>query len=44
VENPCLKRRFPPPWTVDEANNACFDGGVFMWRSLGHPKFEDGPK
>jgi hypothetical protein len=17
-------RRFPPPWTVDEANNACF--------------------
>jgi hypothetical protein len=21
------KRRFPPPWTVDEANNACFDGG-----------------
>jgi len=22
--SPCAARRFPPPWTLDEANDACF--------------------
>jgi len=34
--------RFPPPWTIDEANNACF---IFCDSSgaLGYFYFEDEP-
>jgi hypothetical protein len=42
VENPCLKRRFPPPWTVDEANNACFIVRDKNGQALGYFYFEQG--
>ena len=39
-------RRFPPPWTIEEANNACFivrDStgqalGLFLFRGRTHPR------
>jgi hypothetical protein len=36
-------RRFPPPWTIEEANNACFivkDANGF---AVSHVYFEDEP-
>ena len=36
-------RRFPPPWTIDEANNACFIVRDSAGRALGYFYFEDEP-
>ncbi len=36
-------RRFPPPWTVDEANNACFIVRDSTGQALGYFYFEDEP-
>ena len=34
-------RRFPPPWTTDEANNACFIVRDNNGQVLGYFYFED---
>jgi hypothetical protein len=34
-------RRFPPPWTIDEANNACFIVRDYTGQALGYFYFED---
>jgi hypothetical protein len=41
-------RRFPPPWTIDEANNACFivrDGTgqaiAYVYFEVGHDRKHD---
>ena len=36
-------RRFPPPWTLDEANNACFIVRDSTRQALGYLYFEDEP-
>jgi hypothetical protein len=37
------QRRFPPPWTVDEANDACFIVRDANGQALGYFYFEDDP-
>ena len=37
---PC---RFPSPWTIDEANNACFIVCDYTGQALGYFYFEDEP-
>jgi hypothetical protein len=34
-------RRFPPPWTLDEQNNACFIVRDATGQALGYFYFED---
>ena len=34
-------RRFPPPWTIDEANNACFIVRDNTGQALGYFYFEE---
>jgi len=34
-------RRFPPPWMIDEANNACFIVRDNTGQALGYFYFED---
>jgi len=36
-------RRFPPPWTIDEANNACFVVRDATRQALAYVYFEDEP-
>ena len=36
-------RRFPPPWSVDEANAACFIVKDHEGKSLAYVYFEDEP-
>jgi len=36
-------RRFPPPWTLDEANNACFIVRDNSGQALAYVYFEDEP-
>ncbi len=36
-------RRFPPPWTVEEHNNACFIVRDKNGQALGYFYFEDEP-
>jgi len=36
-------RRFPPPWRIDEANNACFIVRDNTGQALGYFYFEDEP-
>jgi len=36
-------RRFPPPWTLDEQNNACFIVRDATGQALGYFYFEDEP-
>jgi hypothetical protein len=38
-----VSRRFPPPWTIDEANNACFIVRDATGQALGYFYFEDEP-
>jgi len=35
--------RFPPPWTIDEANDACFIVRDATSQALGYFYFEAGP-
>jgi hypothetical protein len=37
------KRRFPPPWTVDEMNDSCFIVRDKNGQALGYFYFEDEP-
>ena len=43
MENPCLKRRFPPPWTVDEMNDSCFIVRDKNGQALAYFYFEEEP-
>jgi endo-1,4-beta-D-glucanase Y len=36
-------RRFPPPWTLDEANNACYIVRDSTRQALAYVYFEDEP-
>ncbi len=36
-------RRFPPPWTIEEANNACFIVRDSTGQALGYFNFEGEP-
>ena len=36
-------RRFPPPWTIDEANDACFIVRDNTGQALAYIYFEDEP-
>jgi hypothetical protein len=36
-------RRFPPPWTIEEHNDACFIVEDAAGQALGHFYFEDEP-
>jgi hypothetical protein len=36
-------RRFPPPWTIDEANNACFIVRDNTRQAIAYVYFEDAP-
>ena len=36
-------RRFPPPWTIEEHNNACFIVKDAAGQALGYFYFEDEP-
>jgi hypothetical protein len=36
-------RRFPPPWTIDEHNDACFIVRDTNGQALGYFYFEDEP-
>jgi len=36
-------RRFPPPWSIDEANAACFIVHDANGQALGYFYFEDEP-
>jgi hypothetical protein len=36
-------RRFPPPWIVDEHNNACFIVRDATGQALGYLRFKDEP-
>ncbi len=38
-----IPRRFPPPWTIDEANDACFIVRDSTRQALGYFYFEDKP-
>ncbi|MGO9685420.1 MAG: hypothetical protein ACLPTZ_23080 [Beijerinckiaceae bacterium] len=40
---PMTPRRFPPPWTIDEANSACFIVRDSTGQALGYFYFEDEP-
>jgi hypothetical protein len=35
-------RRFPPPWTIEELNDACFVVSVANGQKLGYFYFEEG--
>jgi hypothetical protein len=37
-------RRFPPPWTIEEANDACFIVRHKNGQALGYFIFEDGAR
>ena len=37
-------RRFPPPWTLDEANNACFIVRDATGQALAYVYFDDEPQ
>jgi hypothetical protein len=37
-------RRFPPPWTLDEANDACFIVRDHNGQALAYVYFEDEPE
>ena len=37
------RRRFPPPWSVDEENSACFIVKDHEGKSLAYVYFEDEP-
>jgi hypothetical protein len=37
------RRRFPPPWTIDDANAACFIVRDHNGQALAHVYFEDEP-
>jgi hypothetical protein len=37
-------RRFPPPWTIEEANDACFIVRDKNGQALGYFNFEDGAR
>jgi hypothetical protein len=37
------RRRFPPPWTIDEANDACFIVRDNTGQALGYFYFDDEP-
>jgi hypothetical protein len=37
------RRRFPPPWKIDEANNACFIVRDKNGQALAYVYFEDEP-
>ena len=44
VPFPCpSRRRFPPPWTIDEANAACFIVRDSTGQALGYFYFEEEP-
>jgi hypothetical protein len=36
-------RRFPPPWTIEENNDACFIAKDATGQALGYFYFEDEP-
>jgi hypothetical protein len=36
-------RRFPPPWSIDEANDACFIVRDSTGQALGYFYFEEDP-
>ena len=36
-------RRFPPPWTIDEANNACFIVRDGTGQALAYVYYDDEP-
>ena len=36
-----MPRRFPPPWTIDEANDACFIVRDHNGQALAYVYFED---
>jgi hypothetical protein len=38
-----VPRRFPPPWSIDEANDACFIVRDATGQALGYFYFEDEP-
>ena len=38
------RRRFPPPWTIDEANDACFIVRDYTWQALGYFYYDDEPQ
>jgi hypothetical protein len=38
-----MNRRFPPPWTVEEANNACFIVKDASGLAVSYVYFEDEP-
>jgi hypothetical protein len=42
-DDPCATRRFPPPWTLDEYNNACFIVKDATGQKLAYLYFEDEP-
>ena len=37
------QRRFPPPWSIDEANSACFIVRDNTGQALGYFYFDDEP-
>jgi hypothetical protein len=37
-------RRFPPPWTIDEANDACFIVRDCNGQALAYVYFEEEPR
>jgi hypothetical protein len=38
-----MPRSFPPPWTIDQANDACFIVRDSAGQALGYVYFEDEP-
>jgi hypothetical protein len=40
---PSTSRRFPPPWTIEESNNACFIVRDKNVQALGYFYFKDEP-
>jgi hypothetical protein len=38
-----MARRFPPPWTIEEYNDACFVVSAASGQALGYFYFEDEP-
>jgi hypothetical protein len=40
---PSSPRRFPPPWTIEELNNACFVVSDANGQKLAYVYFEDEP-
>jgi len=43
IAGPCPARRFPPPWTVEEHNDACFIVKDATGQALAYVYFEDEP-